>query len=725
MSDSQPCVRLPDTTATSETVALAGPSYPRGDNAFGRLRRILGDALALTRDAIGNEAAPEPFGGLYLSPADAQRCLDEANAGPLARVDTARIAPGWNEICEHDPRWEWLRRTYQLCEFELDVVLMALAPEIDRRYERVYGYLQDDLGQKLPTVELALELLSTDLDEKASRRAVFAADAPLIRDRVVALAANPRTSSSSLLAKYLQLDQQVVDVLLGVAGLDRRLGGSCRLSRPSTGLADGDPCGQLAGALLGVVQDAWGARSLTIYFHGAPGTGKRATAESLAAQLGVPLLAVRAGLLGHDDTVDAELAVIFREALLQGALLFIDEFDTFAEGDHRLVQPIVDQQLAARRGVTILAGTSAWIARTRNPLGVMVVPFALPDVARRRALWSAALGEHGVTAAARDIDALASRFRFTASRIHDAVHTAVNEARLRDAVADGASPAARDLFAAARRQSGSELATLARKIEPIYRWDDIVLPADVIAQLRELCMRVAERDRVMGEWGFDRIMSQGKGITALFGGPPGTGKTMAAEVIAGDLGVDLYKIDLSTVVSKYIGETEKNLERIFTVAPQANACLLFDEADAIFGKRSEVRDSHDRYANLEISYLLQRMESYDGLAILTTNRRDYLDEAFTRRLQFIVDFPMPAEAERVRIWQARMPGEAPCDASVDFGYLARAYPLSGANIGNIALRAAYLAAAEDSPITMRHLTSAVLSEYRKIGKVAPNPAGDP
>ena len=156
-----------------------------------------------------------------------------------------------------------------------------------------------------------------------------------------------------------------------------------------------------------------------------------------------------------------------------------------------------------------------------------------------------------------------------------------------------------------------------------------MLPSDVTAQLRELCLRVAERERVMGEWGFDRIMSQGKGITALFAGPPGTGKTMAAEVIAGELGVDLYKIDLSSVVSKYIGETEKNLERIFTAAPQANACLLFDEADAIFGKRSEVRDSHDRYANLEISYLLQRMEQYDGLAILTTNRRDYLDEAFT------------------------------------------------------------------------------------------------
>jgi SpoVK/Ycf46/Vps4 family AAA+-type ATPase len=278
------------------------------------------------------------------------------------------------------------------------------------------------------------------------------------------------------------------------------------------------------------------------------------------------------------------------------------------------------------------------------------------------------------------------------------------------------------LFAAARTQSNSALGKHAQKIEPAYRWPDIVLPDHVVAELHEVCHQVAHRGKVFDDWGFGQVFPHGKGVTALFCGSPGTGKSMAAEIIARELGVDLYRIDLSVVISKYIGETEKNLEEIFTAAPQANACLLFDEADALFGKRSAVHDAHDRYANQEVSYLLQRMERYDGLAILTTNRRDDLDEAFTRRLQFIVDFPIPSSDERLRIWRAHMPAGAPCDDTVDFGHLARHYPLAGGYIGNIALRAAHQAAAADAPISMTHLLDATRGEYLKMGRVAPQPA---
>jgi SpoVK/Ycf46/Vps4 family AAA+-type ATPase len=274
------------------------------------------------------------------------------------------------------------------------------------------------------------------------------------------------------------------------------------------------------------------------------------------------------------------------------------------------------------------------------------------------------------------------------------------------------------LLAASRAQPGHGLTALARKIEPIYGWDDIILPSDPLAQLREICQRVAQRQRVMGAWGFDGKLSHGKGISALFSGPPGTGKTMAAEVIARELGLDLFKIDLAAVVSKYIGETEKNLERIFTAAADANAILFFDEADALFGKRSDVRDAHDRYANIEISYLLQRMEQYDGLAVLATNLRQHIDEAFTRRLQFVVEFPFPDEVDRRRIWQVSFPAAAPRDPAIDFEQLARAFRLSGANISNIVLGAAFLAAAEDAWIGMDHLLAAVRREYQKMGKVA-------
>jgi SpoVK/Ycf46/Vps4 family AAA+-type ATPase len=279
------------------------------------------------------------------------------------------------------------------------------------------------------------------------------------------------------------------------------------------------------------------------------------------------------------------------------------------------------------------------------------------------------------------------------------------------------SPTVARLFSAARAQSGHELMALARIIEPRYTWNDIVLPEDALTQLQEICQRVAFRHRVLGEWGFDRKLALGKGVTVLFAGPSGAGKTMAAEILANELGLDLYKIDLSGVVSKYIGETEKNLERIFVAAENANAILFFDEADALFGKRSEVSDAHDRYANIEISYLLQRMEEYDGIAILATNLRQNLDDAFIRRTAFTIHFPFPDAEHRLRIWARIWPPETPLAADVDLQFLAERCKLSGGNIKNVALAAAFLAAAEQRPVAMKHLQQAIRREYQKIGKV--------
>jgi SpoVK/Ycf46/Vps4 family AAA+-type ATPase len=244
-----------------------------------------------------------------------------------------------------------------------------------------------------------------------------------------------------------------------------------------------------------------------------------------------------------------------------------------------------------------------------------------------------------------------------------------------------------------------------------------VLPADQVALLRELVATVRGRPVVLEEWGLGRKLVSSQGITVLFAGPPGTGKTMAAEIIAGELGLDLFKIDLSTVVSKYIGETEKNLERIFVEAERSNAILFFDEADALFGKRSEVRDSHDRYANIEISYLLQRMEAYDGVTMLATNLRANLDEAFTRRLQFAVDFPFPEEKDRLRIWQTLFPPDVPREPDLDFGLLAKRFKLAGGSIRNIIVSSAYLAASNGNLVTMAHLLHSTRRELQKMGRL--------
>ena len=294
------------------------------------------------------------------------------------------------------------------------------------------------------------------------------------------------------------------------------------------------------------------------------------------------------------------------------------------------------------------------------------MPFGVPEFDCRRGCWNTALQREGLEAEPGALDDVADRYRLIPGQIEEAVRGLRNLAHLRGAVDDGDAPgshrrrvAAAALFASARLQTGHDLGSLARKVEPRYTWPDIVLPPDAVAQLREICQRVVYRRRVLDEWGFDRKLSLGKGVSALFTGPSGTGKTMAAEILANELGLDLYKIDLSSVVSKWIGETEKNLDRIFTAAENANAILFFDEADALFGKRSEVRDSHDRYANVEISYLLQKMEEYEGIAILATNLRANLDEAFVRRLAFTVQFPFPDEESRRRIWAGIWPAATP------------------------------------------------------------------
>jgi SpoVK/Ycf46/Vps4 family AAA+-type ATPase len=343
------------------------------------------------------------------------------------------------------------------------------------------------------------------------------------------------------------------------------------------------------------------------------------------------------------------------------------------------------------------------------------VPISRPSFIQRAEIWRAALGEFDCDLDANDIAELSVKFKLSLSQIRNATTTAANLALWREQ--DAQRITVRDLYEACRTHSNQKLSTLAHKIPTKYRWDDIVLPQDRTEQLREICNHVKYRDRVYSEWGFDQKLAMGKGLCVLFAGPSGTGKTMSADIIAGELGLDLYKIDLSNVVSKYIGETEKNLSRIFDEAETSNAILFFDEADALFGKRSEVKDSHDRYANIETGYLLQRMEEHEGIVILASNFRKNMDDAFIRRLHFTVEFPFPSEEDRLRIWENVWPETAPRDPGLDLAFLARRFQITGGNIRNIALSAAFLAADDTGVVGMQHLIRATQREYQKMGKL--------
>lgn len=707
----------------SEAIAHWGSLLP----ALRRLDRVLEQAVNSTASRDRTETTDSPFRGLYLRQADVERLLSLDPAVPAFGADRAELGEAQASQTSKDSPLHWLERRFELSPFDLDLILIALAPEIDLRYERAYSYLQDDVTRRRPSVELALNLLCSTAEEKLARRTHFDSQAPLLRHRLLHVLPDSNQVDPPFLAHYLKVDEQIVRVLLGQPGPDPRLAAFCELVQPAAKPKPLPLSTETERILLTLITQARKLHQpLRLYFRGERNTGKRSAAEALAGAVSAPMLAAefnRIAELRRDFS--SLLKVLFREAEWRGALLYLTGLEILRHEERGVPQQLMLEALAGHSGITILAGAEPWLPAGVASLSVISVPFATPGFGERRACWAERLADEGFALDENELQMLAGRFQLTAGQIAEVVASATQRAHWRavrtlEVTAESAPvkavPSLGDLYACARAQCGHDLAKLARKIDPKYAWDDIVLPPDQLAQLKEICDQVKYGPFLYREWGFDRKLSLGKGVNVLFSGPPGTGKTMAAEVLASELCLDLYKIDLSQVVSKYIGETEKNLDRVFTAAENSNAILFFDEADALFGKRSEVKDAHDRYANIEIGYLLQKMEEYEGIAILATNLRQNLDEAFVRRMRAIVEFPFPDEEYRRQIWQSIFPREAPLGDDVDVVVLGRELKLTGANIRNIALAAAFYAAADGRVINMSHLARAARREYQKLGR---------
>jgi len=426
-------------------------------------------------------------------------------------------------------------------------------------------------------------------------------------------------------------------------------------------------------------------------------------AAHAASAVGLPLYRLPASLLPlQPGDLETLTRLCERESLLFPMALYVDALGSELEVSQVSQGSAVSRLLARARGVTFLDTRDVWPGLTQNSLPLDV---AKPAPLEQETAWKEALGDS--TGASPGL--LAGQFNLGLTVIQQIARqtiaaTGASDSSLHDRLWDACLAATRP-----------RLDSLAQRLEPKATWNDLVLPAAERDLLGQIATQVGGRTQVYRTWGFGTKMSRGFGISALFAGDPGTGKTMAAEVIANQLRLNLYRIDLSAVVSKYIGETEKNLRRLFDAAEDGGAILFFDEADALFGKRSEVKDSHDRYANIEINYLLQRMEAYGGLAILATNMKSALDQAFMRRLRFVVNFPFPGVAERTAMWHKVFPPETPT-AGLDFDALAR-LNLTGGNIQSIALNAAFLAAGAGGCVTQQMLLDAARTELRKLGRV--------
>jgi len=514
-------------------------------------------------------------------------------------------------------------------------------------------------------------------------------EAPLRRWRLLDLG-----GSGPMLRRTLIPDERVLHFLMGVNYLDTRLESIARLVEPNRGLDAREA------RLAQRIEAAWcdgRTRLPLLLLAGHEAAAKREVAAHGAAGLGLRLFAVAAADLPTDAAARGALATLLdREAILTGAAIMIEAEDEEASIAARLS--------AVLGGPTLISAVDP-LSPEREPR--LRLELRSPDRRERRALWRQALGLRA-DALGPGLDRLAEQFALDRGSLGATVEAAtIGTPVAPEALFDR-------IWQAARAQGRRHLDGLAERVEGRAVWEDLVLPAETKTQLRDLAGHVREAWRVNRDWGWAAKGERGLGAAALFAGPSGTGKTLAAEVLAGELGLDLYRIDLSQVVSKYIGETEKNLARIFQAAEDGGAILLFDEADALFGKRSEVKDSHDRYANVEVSYLLQRMEAYRGLAVLTTNLKGAVDQAFLRRLRYVVSFPFPDAAARAEIWARIFPSETPLEG-LDPTRLARLNVTGGA-IRSIALNAAFLAAAEGGPLRPAHVLTAARREYAKLEK---------
>jgi hypothetical protein len=630
----------------------------------------------------------------FMSSSPPESGTQSSKSAALAAVPAA--APGESNLPgKSASALDTLCSIFGLSSFERKVLLLCAGVELDSRFAALFARAGKD-QPPLPTFSLALAAFS-DAHWSATLPA-----RPLRLWRLVEM-----LSGDSLTTSPLRIDETVLHFLTGIESLDERLRGVVEpVTDPATLTPGEREIAECIAAAFRLASESGPPQ--VVHLSGSTSLDRRAIAARACSQVGLGLHRVQAAALPRGADLELFLRLWERQAALtSGALLVeFEDSSTLDPGVELAVKRLVDEL----RCPLLLSARDRALAIDRPAL-LLEVPRA--TAAEQVELWYRALGPAAATLNG-EVESLVAQFSLNASAIYGAVAQVQVDSVDRSLVGSGGDRKllSEALWQACRTQSRPRLEGLAQRIEPASTWDDLVLPEKEKEMLAQIALQLRQRARVYGAWGFAARSSRGLGISALFAGPSGTGKTMAGEVLANELNLDLYRIDLSQVISKYIGETEKNLRRVFDAAEDSAAILLFDEADALFGKRSEVKDSHDRYANIEVSYLLQRMEAYRGLAILTTNRREALDTAFLRRIRFVVEFSFPELAERTEIWRRAFPRQTPTEG-LRIERLAR-LSAAGGNIRNIALGAAFLAADAGEPVRMAHLLAAARSEFTKM-----------
>ncbi|MEF2245404.1 ATP-binding protein [Paenibacillus sp. IITD108] len=680
----------------------------------------------------GSERAAA-YPGMYFSEEEAFALLSSDTAAELSSEQQQlleqleqRIAAKANNSKQKGERLpvHVLEGELGLHSWEVRVLIAALAPHIDRKYWKLYGYIQDDMNCQHVTLELLLRICCKSKLERRLLYKQLTNPHSVLRSMLLSYPVRS-ADESSVLKETLTLGRFMIHFLLGISqtsGLGIRRISEEELNELPPLLIHQETHQQI----IHYAKTQGLDKGLIWNIHGEAGSGKNFQAMHAARSLGFAYMEMSLLFAPADlPAFRSKLEQFMLEARLYNALPVLDHMDELVKGEETDVRLLwlADRLQQCDRPILLLSRKEFRGIGLRSRYINVHLP--LPHFDQSRLLWQQLSGSWMEL---KDYEAqrLAGKFRFTPGYIAAAADQAgrdeewcrysVNGEKFMAESELGADRKVKRLHQSAYRIVQHQLEQKAVKVDPKFEWSDLILPEDTIGLLRQACNRVKNRYQVMQVWGFDRVLPYGRGVSMMFTGPPGTGKTMSALVMAREMDAELYRIDLSRVVSKYIGETEKNLSDIFDQARKSGAILFFDEADSLFGKRSEVKDSHDKYANMETSFLLQKMEEYDGLTILATNFAQNLDEAFTRRIQFIIKYPFPDTAQREQLWRASLPKQLH-SKSLDFTFLAQTFELTGGPIKNIILTAAFLAAEEGSELHMKHMVEGAIQEYKKTGKL--------
>jgi hypothetical protein len=609
----------------------------------------------------------DEFRGLYVSDEQVDQLL-AAREGETAN-DAAPIVPTGD-----DTPLDRIGGEFGLVAVELGALFVAFAPELDRKYDTLYAYLNDDVARRCATVDLCRRL-------SGARAPQLDLGAPLLTHRLLEIVRSSEAApwrSAAVVAR---------------APTRRFLFGDLVKPEATSGVEEANVA-RVADAI-----ERGGAQCVVL--ADGPLDEAHDVARAIAARS-------RHGLVVAGNATTEAWRDALLTARLHGAFacLAIGDVGPPAAAVAAFLREAVDAGVAS---MLLVPSGASWRPMVAG-FDYELVALRTPECADRTELWQRSLRDHGSRASSGDIETVSQLFSLHPTQIRRAARRAVRTQRNGTIDLSG-------LAACARTECSVALDELGVRVPAVHDWSDLVLPAATQRRLDELASAIRHREKVFRDWSFLRAAGGSPSLRVLFSGASGTGKTMSAAVVARDVGIDLFRIDLAAVVSKYIGETEKNLERIFSAAAGSNAILFFDEADALFGKRSEVNDAHDRYANIEIAYLLQRVETYDGVMILATNLAHHLDEAFGRRIHFEIEFPLPDESQRERLWHVLVPDAAPVSDDIDYRFLARQFALTGGEIRNVSLAAAFLAAHDGRDISMRHLVRAIARHRRKQGKL--------